>query len=95
MSSIITLHDIVAPIVAGDNAGAGALDVECVRDITDRDLSKNSTMVYFEERSSHVFSSRIPPLTLASTSALNRLSIPSVNESSYGTTKVGTVATRV
>jgi hypothetical protein len=58
MSSTIALQEVVAPIVAGDNAGAGALDVECVRDITDRDLSKNSTMVYFEERSSYAFSCR-------------------------------------
>jgi len=60
MSSTIALHDIVAPIVAGDNAGAGALDVECVRDITDRDLSKNSTIVYFilKKRSNHVSWSR-------------------------------------
>ena len=34
----------VAANVAGVNEGAGALDVVCVRDLADRDLSRNSTM---------------------------------------------------
>jgi hypothetical protein len=44
------LHEVVAAIVAGDNAGAGALDVECVREIAVRDLSRNSTMICFRRK---------------------------------------------
>ena len=35
----------MAAIVAGVRVGAGATDVVCVRELTERDLSRNSTMV--------------------------------------------------
>jgi len=68
------VQDVVAAIVAGDRTGAGAVDVVCVREIAERDLSKNSTMA------------------LVSINALYRLSVSSLNEFSYGTTRTGTVA---
>lgn len=45
ISSTIILQVMVPAIVAGVRAGAGAVDVVWVRELTKRDLSKNSTMV--------------------------------------------------
>lgn len=40
------LQVIVAAIVAGVSAGAGAVDIVWVRELIERDLSRNSTMVW-------------------------------------------------
>lgn len=40
---MILLEVDAKPIVAGDNDGAGAVDVECERDAVERDLSRKST----------------------------------------------------
>ena len=39
---MILLDVAVDAIVAGVNAGAGAVEIVCVRDVADRDLSRNS-----------------------------------------------------
>jgi len=39
----------VSAMVAGDKAGAGADEVVCVRDIAERDLSRNSTIAVAPE----------------------------------------------
>lgn len=46
MSSMIVVDVVVNAMVAGAKAGAGADDVVCVRDIPERDLSRNSTIAY-------------------------------------------------
>ena len=43
---MILSETAVAANVAGVNVGAGALDVVCVRDLAERDLSRNSTIVW-------------------------------------------------
>lgn len=43
---MMVLHVVANAIVAGARAGAGALEVVWVRDVVERDLSKNATMAY-------------------------------------------------
>lgn len=44
--SMTLLEIVVKPTVAGDSDGAGAVEVEFERDVTDRDLSRKSTSAY-------------------------------------------------
>lgn len=77
-------------IVAGANAGAGASDVVFVRDITDRPLSRNSTIAYAFSINMDI-GWVMAPLTLVSVMGLYRLSVSGPSVFCNGTTKVGTV----
>lgn len=87
---MIVLDVVVNAMVAGANAGAGEEDVVWVRDIAERDLSRNSTMAY-RIRINAVGPRNICP-TFVSVIALYRLSTSSVRVLCKGTTRVGTVA---
>ena len=66
------LHVVNEAMVAGVKEGAGALDVECVCDKAERDLSRNSTITYPYHNWIHLTSGcqKEPALTLGSVNAL-------------------------